>query len=102
MSTPLYNLSEAEIEKLSYERFAYPHPMIQKRFFSVYLKAKLNLPNHSIGLITSLHPNTVAHWIDTYKQSGYESLLSNNYGTNKSEMDLHGKAFYHHFPNSHQ
>ena len=33
------NLSEAEIERLSYERYAYPHPMIQKRIFSVYLKA---------------------------------------------------------------
>ena len=39
MPTLSLNLSEAEIEKLSYERYAYPHPMIQKRIFAVYLKA---------------------------------------------------------------
>ena len=35
----LLNFCEAEIEKLRYERYAYPCVMIQKRLFAVYLKA---------------------------------------------------------------
>ena len=99
MSTPLVNLSRAEIEKLSYERFAYPHPMIQKRIFSVYLKAFLNYSNQTISLITGLHPNIVAHWIEIYKEKGYEGLLTNNYGTNKSEMEPHSEGILTSFTN---
>lgn len=60
MSTPSFNLSEAEIEILSYERYAYPHPMIQKGIFSVYLKAVTRFSHQDIGLIIGLHLNTVA------------------------------------------
>ena len=92
MATLLFKISETEIEKLSYERFAYPHPMIQRRIFAVYLKAALNYSNHTIGLITGLHYNTVSYWIAVYHKRGYAGLLSNNYGTNESEMDMHGES----------
>lgn len=92
MTTPLIQLSQTEIEQLSYERFAYPHPMIQKRIFSVYLKATLNYSNHTIGLITGLHYNTVSYWIRVYQQKGYEGLLVNNYGVNKSELEIHSES----------
>jgi len=35
MPTLQFNISTAEIEKLSYERYAYPDPMVQKRIFAV-------------------------------------------------------------------
>jgi transposase len=92
MSTPVFKISQAEIEKLRYERFAYPHPMIQKRIFAVCLKAEFNCSNRTIGLITGLHYNTVSHWIEVYKQKGYEGLLTNHYGTNKSELELQSES----------
>src|SRR5689334_7784838 len=92
MPTPIFNISQADIEKLRYERFAYPHPMIQKRIFALWLKVELHYPNHTIGLITGLHSNTVSHWIKVYQQKGYEGLLVNHYGTNKSELELHGDS----------
>jgi transposase len=92
MPTPLFKISPAEIEKLSYERFAYPHPMIQKRIFAVYLKAELNFSNYTIGIITGLHCNTVSHWIHVYREKGYEGLLPNNYGTNQSELEIHSES----------
>lgn len=94
MPTLSLNVSEAEIEKLSYERYAYPQPMIQKRIFSVYLKAVFTFSNQDIGLITGLHANTVAHWISVYKQNGYEGLLSNNYGTNQSELESYAQSIF--------
>jgi transposase len=85
-------LSEAEIERLSYERYAYPHSMIQKRIFSVYLKAISPFSNQQIGFITGLHAGTVAHWLTVYEERGYEGLLTNNYGTNSSELEGHSES----------
>ncbi|MEI6950861.1 IS630 family transposase [Paraflavisolibacter sp. H34] len=82
-----FNIRPADIEKLSYERYAYPQPMVQKRIFSVYLKAVSSYSNQEIGFITGLHANTVAHWIKVYEDEGYKGLLSNNYGTNQSELE---------------
>ncbi len=87
MPTLKFNISEAEIEKLNYERYAYPDPMIQKRILAVYLKATLGLNNSIIGQIVDLHYNAVGEWINAYKKNGFESLLSNNYGSNKSELE---------------
>jgi len=92
MSTFSINISQAEIEQLNYERFAYPQPMVQKRILSVYLKGAFNYSNQSIGLIADLHPNTVSYWIGVYKESGYQGLLTNNYGTNASELEVHSES----------
>ena len=92
MPTLRFDISKAEIDKLNYERFSYPHPMIQKRIFSVYLKAALSYSNSTIGLITGLHPNSVAYWIGVYKEKSFEGLLTNNYGTNKSKLDEHSES----------
>jgi transposase len=92
MSTPLSNLSEAEIERLNYERYAYPQPIVQKRINCVYLKAKLNLSNQLISSIVGLHYNTVAHWLMVYENKSYEGLLSNNYGTNTSDLEAHSES----------
>ncbi len=85
----LLNLSSAEIEKLRYERYAYPCPMIQKRIFAVYLKAISPYCNEQIGFICGLHENTVAHWVRVYESEGYEALLIHHYGTNQSELEQH-------------
>lgn len=89
MRTLPIQVSEAELEKLNYERFAYPHPMIQKRISAVFLKAKFHYSNEMIGPLVDLHYNVVAHWLSVYAQKGYEGLLSNHYGTNTSEMEPH-------------
>jgi transposase len=92
MPTLPFKISKAEIERLSYERYAYPYPMIQKRIFAVYLKAALDYSNQSISLITGIHPNTVSHWIRVYIEQGFDGLLTNNYGTNKSELEEHAES----------
>ena len=66
MPTLQFNISKAEIEKLSYERYAYPDPLVQKRIFAVYLKATLGWNNSLIGLAVGLHYNAVCNWINTY------------------------------------
>src|ERR1017187_161184 len=89
MPTLPFNIRKAEIEKLSYERYAYPDPMVQKRIFAVYLKATLGWNNSMIGHAVGLHYNAVGNRINTYKANGLEALLSNNYGSKKSELENH-------------
>lgn len=89
MPTLKFNLSKAEIEKLNYERYAYPDPIIQKRIFAVYLKATLGWNNSIIGQTVGLHYNAVGKWINAYKKNGFEALLNNDYGSRKSELENH-------------
>jgi len=92
MRTLSIKISQPEIEKLNYERFAYRHAMIQRRLHAVYLKAALDYSNQTITAITSLHYNIVAYWIQVYREKGYDGLLSNHYGTNKSELENHRES----------
>ena len=97
MPTLPYNFSKAEIEKLSYERYAYHDPMVQKRIFAVYLKASLGWNNSLISLAVGLHYNAVGKWINIYKAKGFEALLSNNYGSKKSELENHADSILESF-----
>lgn len=87
----LYRVDDAEIEKLSYQRYAYPQPMIRKRIFAVYLKMAFSYDNRAISSIAGLHYNMVGFWVNVYKEKGFEGLLTNNYGTNKSELENHAE-----------
>ena len=92
MPTLQFNLSEAEIEKLNYERYAYPETMVQKRIFAVYLKATLGWNNSTIGHAVGLHYNIVGNWIQAYKNNGFEALITNKYGVTKSELENHSDS----------
>ena len=97
MPTLQFNISEAEIERLNYERYCYPDPMVQKRIFAVYLKATLGWNNSIIGEIAGLHHNIVGNWIKAYKAKGFEALLNNNYGGKKSELENHADSILESF-----
>lgn len=80
-------ISKAEIQKLNYERYKYPCPIVQKRMHAVYLKATTSMGNEMIGKIVDLHRDSVGYWIMVYKREGFGALCQYNYGTNKSELD---------------
>ena len=92
MPTLPFNISEADIEQLNYERYAYPDPMVQKRILAVYLKITMGWNNSLIGEVAGLHYNIVGHWIKAYKTNGFEALLKNCYGGKKSELESHSES----------
>jgi len=100
MPSLIFNISEAEIEKLSYERYSYPDPMVQKRIYAVWLKATTGWSNSTIGLIVGLHYNVVGHWIKVYRQHGYTILLTNHYGNKKSALENHCDSLLQSFENT--
>lgn len=83
------NLSQAEIERLSYERYYYPCPIVQKRIQAVFIKATTEFSDIEAGQISGLHRHSVNHWVRAYQSGGFESLCQYNYGTNKSELEKH-------------
>ena len=97
MPTLKFNISKADMDKLNYERYTYPDPMVQKRIFAVYLKVSLGWNNATIGNVVGLHYNAVGNWIKVYKTSGFEALLRNNYGSRKSELENHAVSILESF-----
>lgn len=89
MPTLCLNLSKTEIDNLRYEAYSYPCPMVQKRLLSVLIKAQLQCSNEQVSQVTGLCPNSVSYWIHIYEAKGITGLLSNNYGTNKSDLENH-------------
>lgn len=94
------NLSEAEIQRLNYERYHYPSPIVQKRLYAVYIKSTQKRSNEEIGKIVGLARKTVGYWVQAYKKGGFESLCQLNYGTNKSELEKYSHDIIQSFTES--
>ena len=56
------------------------------------MKATLGWNNSIIGHTVGLHYNAFGIWINAYKANGFEALLSNNYGSKKSELENHADS----------
>jgi transposase len=93
----LIKISDAEIQKLSYERYCYPCPIVQKRIFATYLKATTESSNKEIGRIVGLDRDSVSHWIKVYHENGVDALYRYNYGTNKSKLEPHSTSILESF-----
>lgn len=48
------NLSETEIQRLNYEWYYYPVPLVQKRIHAVNIKASTSMSNKAVGRIVGL------------------------------------------------
>jgi len=79
--------------------------MIQKRnaarrLHAVYLNHTIGGSNELIGLTCDLHSNIVSHWVKTYNLEGIKPLFVNNYGTNKSDLQVHSTSILANFKES--
>jgi transposase len=85
-------LSSEELNKLNYERYHYPCPIVQKRLHCIYIKSALGYSNEKTGQLMDAHRNSVREWIHTYQLGGYDALTKVGYGTNKSELEAHASS----------
>ena len=90
-------ISKAEIQRLKYERYYYPCPIVQKRIHAVYLKAITDMPDDKIASLVGSCRDSVANWCSNYEQGGFESLCVFNYGTNRSELENHAQSILESF-----
>ena len=89
MPTSNEPLERNSIEVLNYERFRYPCPLVQKRMHVVYEKLKFGSSDLAISMRYDCCRKSVKLYLSMYKERGVEGLKRFNYGTNKSELDLH-------------
>lgn len=90
-------ISDAEIQRLNYERYYYPCPTVQKRAHAVYIKATTEMSNQMIGALLDLNRDSVGDWIMRYDQGGFDALCQFNYGTNKSILEKHAQGILQSF-----
>jgi len=92
-----FTISSEELRQLNYERYHYPCPIVQKRLHCLYLKATTDYSNEQIGLWMGAHRNSISGWIQLYKQGGFERIVQLNYGTNKSDLEVHTESLLQSF-----
>ena len=80
--------TEEEIEQLHYERFHYPHPRVQQRIETAYLKA-LGYSHQEIGRIMCISQNTLRSYLQAYQAGGIEKLKQWNFYHPTSELNGH-------------
>jgi len=84
-------LTDEEFQTVKTERFSYPCPIVQKRLHVLYLKMKQK-PHNEIAEILGIHPNSVTNYLKMYQAGGFERINQVNYGTNISQLEIHGSS----------
>ncbi len=90
------NFSEEEINQLNYERYHYPHPLVQKRMETLYLKSQ-KLPHQEICRLCRISRTTLSLYLKTYFQGGIESLKQLSYQGQPSQLNQHQKTIEEYF-----
>ena len=76
------------IRKLDYERYHYPHPQIQRRMETLYLKSRC-LSHSEICRLCHITEKTLSTWLKIYRDSGLEGLKILNYKGQPSALNNH-------------
>jgi transposase len=90
------NFSQEEINQLNYERYHYPHPLVQKRMEALYLKSQ-KLSHQDICRLCRLSRPTLSLYLKTYLQGGIESLKRLAYQGQASQLNQHQKTIEEQF-----
>jgi predicted ArsR family transcriptional regulator len=68
-----FSFSPEDIEAIQYERFHHPHPQVQQKMWTVWLKS-CQLPHHEICRIAGITENTVRAHLNEFNEGGVEAL----------------------------
>ena len=80
--------TQEEIKQLHYERFHHPHPRVQQRIETVYLKA-LGYSHQEIGRVMRISQNSLRSYLEAYQAGGIEGLKQLNFYHPTSELNDH-------------
>lgn len=71
-------MSSEELDILRYEKYHYPHPLVQRKFDVLLLKAH-GLSTSKIAEIFSITPNTIRNYLYEYLDGGIDNLKKIRY-----------------------
>lgn len=75
-------------EKLNYERYHYPVPLVQRRMEVLWLKSH-NLPHALIATLAGVSENRMREYFRLYAEGGVEKLKEVNFYRPESELQAH-------------
>lgn len=75
-------------EKLHYERYHHPVPLVQRRMEVLWLKSH-NLPHALIAKLAGVSENTMREYFRLYAEGGLEKLQEVNFYRPESELQAH-------------
>lgn len=74
------------IEAIKYERLHHPHPRVQQKMWTVWLKA-CELPHHDICRLVDITENTLRVYLNDFAKGGVEALKQLRFHRPHSELD---------------
>ena len=84
------------IETIKFERLHHPHPWVQQKMWTLWLKA-CELPHHEICRIADISENTLRSYLDEYVVGGAEALKKVPFHRPHSESDACRETLEAHF-----
>ncbi|MEA5595938.1 helix-turn-helix domain-containing protein, partial [Rivularia sp. UHCC 0363] len=90
------NFTTEDIEKLHYERYHHPHPLVQKKMEVLYLKSQ-EIKHKDICSLCQISKTTLTKYIKQYQLGGVEELKKIEYKGQQSELNRYSDIFKEHF-----
>lgn len=90
------DFSQKDIDILFKERYAYPHPWVQKRMEVLYLKSQ-GVPHGEIRKLVRISTRTLVSWIRMYQEGGIDALKKLGWKGAKSGLIDHRETLEEYF-----
>ena len=84
------------IEALKYERMRHPHPRVQQKMWTLWLKA-CEVPHHDLCRFVGITENTARAYFKEFVDGGVEALKVVPFEGTTSKLDTHQSTLEAHF-----
>ena len=88
--------TDEERKALEYERYHNPHPHVQRRAETLWLKS-LEISHEQIARIANISPNTMRNYFALYKEGGIDKLKDLSFYRPSSKMQAHQVSLEQYF-----
>jgi transposase len=93
------DFTQEDIDKLHYERYHHPHPLVQKKMEVLYLKSQ-GIKHKDICSLCKISKTTLTIYIKQYQSGGGEKLKKIEYKGRPSELNQSSDILKEHFEKS--
>lgn len=90
--------TEAEKQELNTQRYQHPHPHVQRKMETLWLKSQ-GLAHQEIATLTGISKNTVTTYLKDYQQGGIAKLKAIRFYRPQSELANHTQTIEAEFLN---
>ena len=90
------NFTQEDVDKLHYERYHHPHPIVQKKMEVLYLKSQ-GIKHKDICSLCKISKTTLTLYIKQYQYGGIEELKKLDYKGQPSKLNQYSDIFKEYF-----